>query len=328
VDPASAPRGEKAAHLVLIGPCDLLAVSDQMSTGFPNLITVTPWVVHTNDAGVVMAHFGHEATLRVALAPHLRDTHAETLKRLVWLDDKLLSLPALDRADVIVLSAIRNAQSASYVHRSGEFSVPFEYTRYDELVDMTRPENRQAFVKVLRTYHRIFDRVSATDLEEVFDCFADQFTFGGYVSRSSYTSTLLSLSDTLRRDQRVLVLNCQDVPDHLLRIEPRLQRVAAQHAEINAAIEDAVREDSRISVLDVRRVVQSEEDFGASGRPWHRLYHFERHVYVRLALEVVARLMEWGLMTDGLTGDMRRMIAERHRLSAAWSAVGDAKEAR
>lgn len=294
----SASSGPKGARVLLVGPCDLLIVCRHIASAMPDLVELNSLVMYVNDAGRNITHFGHDSLLRLALAPHLREKHAATLERLGWLDEKLMTLPTAD-ADVVVLSSVRNAQSATYTHRSGEFSVPFEYTRrQDQWRDMTRPESKKKFTQILRKYHC----VDAGELESMFDYFSENFTFTGFVSGSAYKSTLLSMSSTLRSEQRLLVLNCPLVPEEWLADEdPMGQRLADQNAEINRAIEDAAREDSRIAVLDVNEFLGIGKGFMMSGKGlFDRLYHFERQVYLGLALEIIERLEEWGLVNDGL----------------------------
>jgi FkbH-like protein len=273
----AAPAIEKTSHLTLIGPCELRALADVAGSD------VEPFLTFTTADGRDISHFGHHGFLDLMQRPNTVRRHARALERLPWFDAQLVDAALLTRETPqrVVLSAVRNAQCASYVHQSGEFCVPIDFFRVGGVDFTRRPDLLQQLV------HMQGGRIDA-------QWFAEHFTFTGPVTGEAYERSLAAFARALPAGSRLWVVNVAHVDDVSMDApEPALFAAwKAQHRAINDAIAAVARaQPDRLSVLDVNAFIRGPEDFVVHplpSTPWtlrafDPYYHFQRRVIVGLA---------------------------------------------
>ncbi len=323
--PAKAPVPART-RLLMVGPCELESVGGAIRALCSDEIDTRLQVNFVNDGGRVIRHHGHHAFLELARDPRLGTRHAATLAALPWFDPKLLDL-SFDRVaapDAMVLSAVRNAQCADYRHRSGEFSVPLDFFRVGG-IDVTSREHHEIGREFIAWYH------GETD-PRFMEWFADNFLCAGPVSGARYAESLESLLEWLPARTRLILINVTDAHALVARapagIPPALVESWKDHHEaINRAIRELnARHPARTAVIDVNRYVRTDADcridaeddgtlpFGRSYWSFEPYYHFRRHVYVGMALELIDTLMQWSLLPI----DPERRQALGDMLSVDW----------
>jgi FkbH-like protein len=289
---ASAAR----ARLTLVGPCEMQALVDVLPARTRQAFAVDSRVTFVDDAGRHIAHFGHHALLELAMNPALVRRHERTLAKIPWFDRSLVDLGFLERREpeLLVISAVRSAQCADYMHRSGEFSVPLEYFRLRGR-DVTDREN-WPWLEALLTMQGGFPKGFAR-------WFASEFECAGPVSEARYRAILERLLERLPPESRLVLVNVADVDDvEIAAPDKNGQRLVSawkrQHRRVNDAIEDVARAHSdRVAVLDLNRHLRGPGDFVPQPVPpmaegewalksFNDFYHYQRKVTVALGREL------------------------------------------
>ena len=296
---------QRRARLTLIGPCELESVGGTIQALCDSYIATDLRVNFVSDRQNVIRHHGHHAFLALSRKPLISSAYAATLSLLPWFDKRLIDMDFNPDAppDVIVMSAVRNAQCADYRHKSGEFSVPLDYFRAGG-IDFTSPDSREMGRNFIEWYHGD----PGPDFPE---WFADNFSFEGLISETRYLESLEAFLGWLPARTRLVMVNVADVNgvpcesatgiDHGL-----AESWKQQHAAINCAIRAFnERHPERTAVIDVNRHVHSIADccvlaHDETVQPWapsywffEPYYHFQRQIYVAMVFDLIDLLTDW-----------------------------------
>jgi hypothetical protein len=298
----AASRGAPTSRnqIRFIGHCDLLILGKALAGVFKRTEVVNH-VLCVDERGHNISAHGHESVLRLAMDDDLVAKHLDAFRSLPWLHPGLLDRAMFSaESDVVVLSAVRNVQSARYLHESGEFAVPFDYFRVRG-ADVASPAGEKDLQGHLWFYHGVRDP-EITRAAIAF--FQRHFRFDGLVSGEQYEDVLIRYAARLSPRQRLIVLNLLDVPQHMLDGDGAtfVRRAAVRHKVINSAIDRAALRDPRISVLDVNAAMADIEDLiegfphAPRGWPIEAPYHFSRSTHMALALQLAERLEQFGVV--------------------------------
>jgi FkbH-like protein len=299
-EPAAA--GGKA-RVVLIGPCDLSAVAHGVRIWCSGLIDTNSRLMFVNDEGKHITHFGHCAFLDMALRPEIARRHREVLSALPWFDPMLLDIDFLDDGlpTTIVVSSVRNAQCAEYLHKSGAFTVPLDYFRFGGR-DVTQRTNWDFISGHIADYH-------GTCPDGFLQWFSERFRWLGLPSTERYLTSLVRLVAKLPPASRLILINVPDV-EHVTiytRSQAEEDLVAAwkeQHRRINRAIQQCTQQFAgRVGVIDLNRHISSEADFAdedstasAAYECFYRFYHYQRRVLVGVGVDLLQLMASWGMI--------------------------------
>ncbi|SES71665.1 HAD-IIIC family phosphatase [Stigmatella erecta] len=310
------PRQPAASevNMLLVGPCELEIIGGGLQSFGRGVAEPSMLVNFRADDGRIIRHFGHASWFELAAQPEVADRWAEDLRMLPWFHPSLVDGRLKDGGgnQVMVLSSVRTAQSALYRHVSGEFSVPFDYFgSWLGGLDLTKPDDWQRAEFYSMMMH------AASLPEPLLERFAARYTFEGPIRASQYEQALLRLCQRLPEGCRLAVIT---VPDMAQARSPLASAPEAavfaqwqrQHQAVNEAIANASRAaPAKLAVLDVNKYVSEASGLtGPSSPPegdagpepffewvFRRYYHYERHVYVNLAMDLLRQLQAWQLLS-------------------------------
>lgn len=291
----AAEASGRSLRLNLLGTCELQAVAAAVQALAGTAVQQRAQLPFVDTTGRQIGHFGHHAFLDLTLNDDVRRRHRETLAALPWFDPRLVAQDFLGGTEpsVTVISAVRNAQCADYVHRSGDFMVPLDYFRAGGL-DATRPESWPAAGQLVRSIH-------GPCADDFLPWFAERFRFAGPVPAARYLDSLERLWQRLPGSTRLVLINVVDLGPMPAASELAACR-SAQHRAVNAALAGfAARHSERVVLLDVNRHLRVPEDLRVSA-PADALgpadvdpYHYPRRVHLGLAVELLQVVRRWDL---------------------------------
>jgi FkbH-like protein len=293
------------ARLTFIGPCELESVGGTIQALCDSYIATDLRVNFVSDRKNVIRHHGHHAFLALSRRPLVSSKYATTLSFLPWFDKRLIDMDFNPEAppDVVVLSAVRNAQCADYRHKTGEFSVPLDYFRAGG-IDFTSPDSQEIGRSFIAWYH-------GDPGPDFMEWFADNFSFEGPISGTRYHESLEALLGWLPARTRLVMVNVTDVSTVPYEARTGVDHGLAeswkqQHGAINSAIRTFnERHPERTAVIDVNRHVHSIADCWVpaheeTGQPWassywffESYYHFQRQIYAAMVFDLIDILTEW-----------------------------------
>ncbi|KZN66259.1 hypothetical protein [Pseudoalteromonas luteoviolacea] len=306
-------RTQEAAQSVheksvtFIGPCELEVIGYGLGSILGNKLKFDYHVHHRNNKGHYIGVQGHSSLLNLARKPDVISKYEQTLSQIPWLDPVLYDTSVFEKENsVVVLSSVRNVQSANYIHKSGEFSIPSLDNLCIGTIDFSSPVHQLKLEELLKK------SIGAPDFDV--SLFQDEFEFGGLVSKESYAQSLKDVAALMPNSSKLVVLTVVEIPPNLSGFEavsPEfVENWRLQHSAINAAIREAsAAEPEKIIMLDINQYV-TEDDLNRevpglrearhaweNFRPMYTYYHFERKTYIDLGFKLLDLMVKWELFS-------------------------------
>ncbi|MEJ6472781.1 hypothetical protein [Pseudoalteromonas piscicida] len=297
---------ENRGNITFIGPCDLEIIGFGLGSVLGNKLKIEYNVHHRNSQGHYIGAQGHGSLLDLARMPDVLCKYEGVLSQLPWIDPSLFDTSVFEKANsVVVLSSVRNVQAATYIHKSGEFSISSVDNSYMDTIDFTSSEHQSSLEDILK--NSICARECDTSV------FQDEFKLGGMVSKESYIKSLKETAALMPDSSKLVVLTVVEIPPDINDFEgvsyEFVERLRRQHSDINEAIREAsAAQPDKIITLDINNYItiddlnrevpgmkQASHD-GENLGSMYTYYHFERHIYISLGFELLEQMVKWNVL--------------------------------